>query len=112
MSLSKSAEKRMLTAEEFDTVSRTHFPEIRELTRKQLSDLVRRLRDHRDKARPAAMKPTVFIHTNDKQILGALVSKHSFERFASNGPSTSSSSTPTTIRSLPLTRAALTCATG
>jgi hypothetical protein len=30
------------------------------------------------------MKATVFIHTNDKQILGALVSKHSFERFASN----------------------------
>ena len=30
------------------------------------------------------MKSTVFIHTNDKQILGALVSKHSFERFASN----------------------------
>ena len=28
------------------------------------------------------MKSTVFIHTNDKQILGALVSKHSFERFA------------------------------
>jgi hypothetical protein len=31
------------------------------------------------------MKPTVFIHTNDKQIIGALVSKHSFERFAPNG---------------------------
>jgi len=29
------------------------------------------------------MKSTVFIHTNEKQILGALVSKHSFERFAS-----------------------------
>jgi hypothetical protein len=29
------------------------------------------------------MKPTVFIHTNDKQIVGALVSKYSFERFAS-----------------------------
>ena len=28
------------------------------------------------------MKPTVFIHTNEKQGLGALVSKHSFERFA------------------------------
>jgi hypothetical protein len=29
------------------------------------------------------MKSTVFIHTNEKQILGALVSKYSFERFAS-----------------------------
>ena len=54
MSLSKSAEKRMLTAEEFETVSRTHQPEIRELSRKQLSDLVKRLRDHRDKARDVA----------------------------------------------------------
>jgi hypothetical protein len=54
MSLSKSAEKRMLTADEFETVSRTHYPEIRELGRKELSDLVRRLRDHRDKARDTA----------------------------------------------------------
>jgi hypothetical protein len=51
MSLSKAQEQRMLTADEFETVSRTHFPEIRDLTRKDLSDLVRRLRDHRDKAR-------------------------------------------------------------
>ncbi len=30
------------------------------------------------------MKPCVFIHTNEKQIIGALVSKYSFERFAAN----------------------------
>jgi hypothetical protein len=30
------------------------------------------------------MKPQVFIHTNEKQILGAVVSKYSFERFASD----------------------------
>lgn len=30
------------------------------------------------------MKPCVFIHTNEKQLLGALVSKYSFERFASD----------------------------
>src|SRR5262245_55802223 len=30
------------------------------------------------------MKPCIFIHTNEKQIVGALVSKYSFERFASN----------------------------
>jgi hypothetical protein len=29
------------------------------------------------------MKPCIFIHTNEKQIIGALVSKYSFERFAS-----------------------------
>ena len=30
------------------------------------------------------MKPCVFIHTNEKQIVGALVSKYSFERFAAD----------------------------
>ncbi|MFZ5675470.1 MAG: hypothetical protein ACOZAM_21135 [Pseudomonadota bacterium] len=30
------------------------------------------------------MKHCIFIHTNEKQIIGALVSKYSFERFASN----------------------------
>lgn len=29
------------------------------------------------------VKPCIFIHTNEKQIIGALVSKYSFERFAS-----------------------------
>ena len=29
------------------------------------------------------MNPCIFIHTNEKQIIGALVSKYSFERFAS-----------------------------
>lgn len=30
------------------------------------------------------MKATVFVHTNEKQIVGALVSKYSFERFAAD----------------------------
>jgi hypothetical protein len=30
------------------------------------------------------MKPCVFIHTNEKQIVGAIVSKYSFERFTSD----------------------------
>jgi hypothetical protein len=30
------------------------------------------------------MKPRIFVHTNEKQIVGALVSKYSFERFASD----------------------------
>jgi hypothetical protein len=54
MSHSKTAEKRLLTADEFETVSRTHYPEIRHLDRKELSDLVSRLRDHRNKARDIA----------------------------------------------------------
>ena len=54
MSLSKSAERRLLTADEFETVSRTHYPEIRQLSRKGLTDLVRRLREHCDKARDTA----------------------------------------------------------
>jgi hypothetical protein len=31
-----------------------------------------------------AKKPCVFIHTNEKQVLGAIVSQYSFQRFASN----------------------------
>ena len=30
------------------------------------------------------MKPTIFVHTNEKQIVGAIVSKYSFERFAAD----------------------------
>jgi len=54
MSLSKAAEKRMLTADEFETVNRTRYPAIRELSRKDLSDLVAALRDHRHKARDSS----------------------------------------------------------
>ena len=58
MGTSKRAEKRMLTAEEFETVSRTHHPEIRELARKDLSDLLGRLRGHREAG--TALKREVF----------------------------------------------------
>src|SRR5262245_39858507 len=34
--------------------------------------------------RTPGMKPCIFIHTNEKQIVGALISKYSFERFASD----------------------------
>src|SRR5688572_33245332 len=30
------------------------------------------------------MKPCIFIHTNEKQIIGALVSQYSFQRFAAD----------------------------
>jgi hypothetical protein len=51
MSQSRAAEKRMLTADEFEAVNRTRYPAIRELGRTELSDLVAALRKHRDKAR-------------------------------------------------------------
>lgn len=51
MSLSKAEEKRMLTADEFEAVNRSRYPAIRELGRKDLSELVAALRRHRDKAR-------------------------------------------------------------
>lgn len=51
MSLSKAAEKRMLTADEFEAVNRTRYPAIRELGPKDLADLVGALRRHRDTAR-------------------------------------------------------------
>ena len=58
MGTSRAAEKRMLAADEFETVSRTHHPEIRKLSRKDLSDLLGRLRDHRKAG--TAMKSEVF----------------------------------------------------
>ena len=30
------------------------------------------------------MKPVIFVHTNEKQVIGAIVSKYSFEKFASD----------------------------
>jgi hypothetical protein len=59
------------------------------------------------------MKPCVFIHTNEKQIIGALVSKYSFERFASDPSSFEVRlvETSNTIISSP-TKAASICATG
>src|SRR6476619_615136 len=38
----------------------------------------------RPQTRTTSMKPCIFIHTNEKQIVGALVSQYSFERFAAN----------------------------
>src|SRR5262245_722524 len=34
--------------------------------------------------RDSRMKPCIFIHANEKQIVGALVSKYSFDRFAAD----------------------------
>lgn len=51
MSIAQSDEKRMLTAAEFDAVSRTHYPAISELSKEELAQAVRLIRDYRDKAR-------------------------------------------------------------
>ena len=51
MGMTAGAERRALTAAEFELVSQTHHPAIRGLSREQLGDLVRRLRGHRDRAR-------------------------------------------------------------
>lgn len=51
MSMTAEAERRALTAAEFELVRQTHHPAIRGLSREQLGEVVRRLRDHRDRAR-------------------------------------------------------------
>lgn len=54
MSLPISTEKRILKATEFELVQRTHHPQIAELSRDELKDAARRLRDFRNKARDVA----------------------------------------------------------
>jgi hypothetical protein len=51
MSVPIATEERMLTAAEFEMVKQTHYPAIAELSRDELADAARRLRDYRDKAR-------------------------------------------------------------
>ena len=46
-----ATERRMLTDAEFETVLATHYPQICELSREDLVETTRRLRDYRDKAR-------------------------------------------------------------
>jgi hypothetical protein len=54
MSVSQSTEKRMLTADEFDAVQKTHYPALGALTKEELAEVVRRIRAYRDKARDIA----------------------------------------------------------
>lgn len=51
MSVPISTEKRMLTETEFEVVKQTHYPDICDLSRDQLAEAVRRIRDYRNKAR-------------------------------------------------------------
>lgn len=54
MAITKREEKRLLTDDEFETVSRTHYPNICDLDRKALTEHQKRLRELRDKARANA----------------------------------------------------------
>ncbi len=54
MSVPIATEKRMLTETEFELVERTHHPAIAELSKSELADAARRLREFRNKARDVA----------------------------------------------------------
>jgi hypothetical protein len=54
MSLPKATEKKLLTEDEFETVEKTHYPALGALTREDLSETVRRIRNFRNKARDTA----------------------------------------------------------
>ncbi len=54
MSVPIATEQRMLTEAEFEVVRSSHYPEICELSKEQLAEAARRLRDYRNKARDLA----------------------------------------------------------
>jgi hypothetical protein len=56
MSIPVHRERRILTQAEFEAVELTHHPAVGSLSREQLVDLVRRLREHRAKARDVAQQ--------------------------------------------------------
>jgi len=50
MSIPTATEKRLLTADEFDTVARSHHPAVEALEKPDLLALIRRLREFRDRS--------------------------------------------------------------
>jgi hypothetical protein len=54
MSVPIATEQRILTEAEFETVQRTHYPEICRLSSGELAETVRRIRAFRDRARDTA----------------------------------------------------------
>ena len=54
MSISTTDEKRLLAADEFELVGRSHYPGISALDRAELGEMAKRLRNFRDKARDVA----------------------------------------------------------
>lgn len=51
MARNQRLERRLLAADEFETVEATHYPRLQELSEKELADTIRRLRTLRDRAR-------------------------------------------------------------
>ncbi|MCC5979989.1 MAG: hypothetical protein JJU21_18170 [Salinarimonas sp.] len=56
MARSRRTEQRALAKDELAFVEKSHHPEIQELSDKDLADLIRQLRDRRDKARDIASR--------------------------------------------------------
>lgn len=54
MAITRTEESRALNADEMELVEKSHHPDVQELSDKELGDLVRLLRDRRDKAQSEA----------------------------------------------------------
>lgn len=54
MAITRTEEARALSADEMELVSKSHHPDVQDLSDKELSDLVRLVRDRRDKAQSEA----------------------------------------------------------
>lgn len=50
MAISRKEEKRALDADEFELVEKTHHPQVADLSDKELRDLIRLVRERRDRA--------------------------------------------------------------
>jgi hypothetical protein len=56
VSLSRKEEERFLSKDEQEFVAKSHYPELRGLSHSELSDLVARLRERRDRARDISQR--------------------------------------------------------
>lgn len=56
MAMTRKQEERALTNEERDLVARTHHPQVQELSDRDLADLVKLVRERRDRARGEASR--------------------------------------------------------
>jgi hypothetical protein len=56
LAISRKEEKRALDAEEFELVDRTHHPQVADLSDTELRDLIKLVRDRRDRAKDMASR--------------------------------------------------------
>jgi hypothetical protein len=54
LAITRKEEKRALDKDEFDLVEKSHHPQVKELSDKDLADLVRKVRERRDRAKTIA----------------------------------------------------------